>query len=84
MTDGRTRTWGENAAAMASNVVLVLLVAVAGCLGGDINRQSIVFHEETPEVFYCPQVRVNEKLHEHTINAKSYFKLYPLEKFCND
>ena len=23
---------------------------------GDINRQSIVYHEETPEVFYCPQV----------------------------
>ena len=22
---------------------------------GDINRQSIVYHEETPEVFYCPQ-----------------------------
>ena len=65
---------------MASNVVLVLLAAVAGCLAGDINRQSIVFHEETPEVFYCPQVRGNEKqlLHEHTINAKSYFKLYPL------
>lgn len=23
--------------------------------GGDINRQSIVFYEQTPEVFYCPQ-----------------------------
>merc|ERR1712154_427092 len=22
---------------------------------GDINRQSIVYHEETPQVFYCPQ-----------------------------
>ena len=61
MTDGRTRPWGENAAAMASNVVLVLLAAVAGCLAGDINRQSIVFHEETPEVFYCPQVHKGER-----------------------
>ena len=41
---------------MASNLVLVLLVIVAGCLAGDINRQSIVFYDETPEVFYCPQV----------------------------
>ena len=65
MTDGRTRTWGENAAAMASNVVLVLLAAAAGCLAGDINRQSIVFHEETPEVFYCPQVIMNVKLSLH-------------------
>ena len=24
-------------------------------MAGDINRQSIVFHEETPDVFYCPQ-----------------------------
>ena len=46
---------------MASNVVLVLLAAVAGCLAGDINRQSIVFHEETPEVFYCPQVHKGER-----------------------
>ena len=22
---------------------------------GDLNRASIIFHEETPEVFYCPQ-----------------------------
>lgn len=54
-----TRTCGENTAAMASNVLLVLVVSVAGCLAGDINRQSIVFYEETPEVFYCPQVKMN-------------------------
>ena len=23
--------------------------------GDDINRQSIVFYDETPDVFYCPQ-----------------------------
>ena len=34
---------------------LVLLLSLASvALSGDINRQSIVFHEETPEVFYCP------------------------------
>ena len=34
-------------------------VAFAGLFGlsaaGDINRQSIVFYRETPDVFYCPQ-----------------------------
>ena len=59
--DGR-RTWGENTTAMASSLVLVLLVTVAGCRAGDINRQSIVFHEETPEVFYCPQVKMSGRL----------------------
>jgi len=35
---------------------LVVSLAMAPiALGGDINRQSIVFHEETPDVFYCPQ-----------------------------
>ena len=33
--------------------VLLLLAALASA--GDINRQSIVFYEATPEVFYCPQ-----------------------------
>ena len=23
--------------------------------GDDLNRQSIVFYDETPDVFYCPQ-----------------------------
>lgn len=32
------------------------VVCVIGLVsGGDINRQSIVFYEHTPEVFYCPQ-----------------------------
>ena len=40
---------------------IVLLVSAAVGLwkafaeAGDINRQSIVYHEETPQVFYCPQ-----------------------------
>ena len=40
-------------------MVTQLLAFMALCGGvswaGDINRQSIVFHEETPDVFYCPQ-----------------------------
>ena len=30
---------------------MLLVVAV----GDDLNRQSIVFYDETPDVFYCPQ-----------------------------
>ena len=30
-------------------------MAASTAFAGDINRQSIVFHEETPDVFYCPQ-----------------------------
>ena len=29
-------------------------LAVAGA--SDLNRQSIIFNENTPDVFYCPQV----------------------------
>jgi len=34
-------------------VCLSLLAMVA--TGDDLNRQSIVFYDETPDVFYCPQ-----------------------------
>ena len=30
---------------------MLLMVAMAD----DLNRQSIVFYDETPDVFYCPQ-----------------------------
>merc|ERR1711953_664043 len=36
-------------------VIYGLAFVVALAEAGDINRQSIVFHEETPDVFYCPQ-----------------------------
>merc|ERR1712018_298410 len=36
-------------------VWLAFLALFQTVLCGDINRQSIVFHEETPDVFYCPQ-----------------------------
>merc|ERR1711973_431125 len=34
---------------------LMLLGCLALAKAGDINRQSVVYHEETPDVFYCPQ-----------------------------
>ena len=36
--------------------ILVLAISTT-VLAGDINRQSIIFNENTPDVFYCPQVR---------------------------
>ena len=33
----------------------MLLGCLALAKAGDINRQSVVYHEETPDVFYCPQ-----------------------------
>ncbi len=38
-----------------SSIVLFLASVVCVALAGDINRQSIVFYEATPDVFYCPQ-----------------------------
>merc|ERR1712109_159914 len=35
--------------------VLAFAAFISISYAGDINRQSIVYHEETPEVFYCPQ-----------------------------
>lgn len=42
---------------MSSGALLTLCVLAAfqAANGGDINRQSIVFYEDTPDVFYCPQ-----------------------------
>ena len=34
-------------------VCFAMLVVIA--TGDDLNRQSIVFYDETPDVFYCPQ-----------------------------
>ena len=42
---------------------------------GEINRQSIVFHEETPDVFYCPQ--------EKPISLEGMIvKAKPLDALC--
>ncbi len=41
---------------MLPSVLAVLAAAFASLASaGDINRQSIVFYEATPDVFYCPQ-----------------------------
>ena len=37
--------------------LLLVSALVAAAMAGDINRQSIVFNDKTPDVFYCPQVR---------------------------
>ena len=41
--------------------ICVLVITVVVVQGGDLNRQSIIFNENTPDVFYCPQVS-----HTHT------------------
>ena len=41
----------QNLSAIATFLVVLLGVAK----GDDLNRQSIVFYDETPDVFYCPQ-----------------------------
>ena len=40
---------------MLSSLAL-LATSLALAAAGDINRQSIIFNENTPDVFYCPQV----------------------------
>jgi hypothetical protein len=35
-------------------VLVLVMAALAGA--SDLNRQSIIFNENTPDVFYCPQV----------------------------
>ena len=42
---------------MLSSLAL-LATSLALAAAGDINRQSIIFNEKTPDVFYCPQVSV--------------------------
>lgn len=52
---------------------IVCIVSVTNA--GDINRQSIVFYDETPEVFYCPQ--------EKPISLEGMIvKAKPLKKLC--
>ena len=56
-------------------LLLAFLAFIPFSHGGDINRQSIVFHEETPEVFYCPQ--------EKPISLEGMIvKAKPLDALC--
>ena len=51
----------------------LLLASVANA--GDINRQSIIFYPETPDLFYCPQ--------EKPISlGGTLVKAQPLKKLC--
>merc|ERR1711997_1053194 len=55
---------------------LVVLAALSTTvLAGDINRQSIIFNEKTPDVFYCPQ--------EKPISIdRMLVKSKPMKKLC--
>lgn len=55
--------------------VIVLSSLLVAALAGDINRQSIVFHKQTPDVFYCPQDKPIS-LGGMIVKAK------PLKKLC--
>ena len=50
---------------MLSSLAL-LATSLALAAAGDINRQSIIFNENTPDVFYCPQVKKTSKRHIST------------------
>ena len=55
---------------IATFVALLMVVN-----GDDINRQSIVFYDETPDVFYCPQekpVSLEGKLTINIINIENH------------
>merc|ERR1711913_112758 len=54
---------------------LVVLALSTTALAGDINRQSIIFNEKTPDVFYCPQ--------EKPISIdRMLVKSKPMKKLC--
>ena len=53
----------------------LVLVLLAGVSGNDLNRQSIIFNENTPDVFYCPQ--------EKPISIdRMLVKSKPMKKLC--
>jgi len=53
----------------------VLLVLLPLLQASDINRQSIIFNEDTPDVFYCPQ--------EKPISVdRMLVKAKPMKKLC--
>ena len=39
------------------NIMILFLAFLAMAGASDLNRQSIIFNENTPDVFYCPQVQ---------------------------
>merc|ERR1711936_1476061 len=61
---------------MIANLGPILVLALsATVLCGDLNRQSIIFNEKTPDVFYCPQ--------EKPISIdRMLVKSKPMKKLC--
>merc|ERR1711874_679849 len=54
-------------------ILVLAFLAVAGA--SDLNRQSIIFNENTPDVFYCPQ--------EKPISIdRMLVKSRPMKKLC--
>merc|ERR1712045_902077 len=65
--------WIKVISMMTSIILLVTSLALANA--GDINRQSIIFNENTPDVFYCPQ--------EKPISIdRMLVKSKPMKKLC--
>jgi len=55
--------------------IILLVTSLALATAGDINRQSIIFNENTPDVFYCPQ--------EKPISIdRMLVKSKPMKKLC--
>jgi len=47
--------WYQKAIKMLALLPPIVLLLASMSSASDLYRQSIIFHEETPEVFYCPQ-----------------------------
>ena len=53
----------------------LLATGLALATAGDINRQSIIFNENTPDVFYCPQVGLDPSTVTYTHAPAVIFKI---------
>merc|ERR1712183_1065565 len=57
------------------NIMILFLAFLAMAGASDLNRQSIIFNENTPDVFYCPQ--------EKPISIdRMLVKSKPMKKLC--
>ena len=56
----------------------LLATGLALATAGDINRQSIIFNENTPDVFYCPQVGLDPSTVTYTTHALALHALLQL------
>jgi len=71
---GYPRPSEDTVTRMLSSLAL-LATSLALAAAGDINRQSIIFNENTPDVFYCPQ--------EKPISIdRMLVKSKPMKKLC--